>query len=52
MGTPIVILVSPTIFIMAGRYMEEDTTKALLLLGVGVVLMAVGVIQCDMRSES
>ena len=49
---PISVLISPVLFISAGKWLEiGDTTKGSVLLLVGLVLMIVGVFECNLKEK-
>ena len=49
---PITALISPVFFIQAGTYLtEEDNTKGLVLLGLGILFMLTGIIQCNKKEN-
>ena len=50
---PITVLISPVFFIQAGTYLtEEDNTKGLILLGLGILFMLAGIIECKNEKEN
>ena len=49
---PLVVLISPVVFISAGSSLESgDNLRGAILLGVGVVLMIAGIFECNLKNK-
>ena len=49
---PITILISPVLFVMAGRFMDTDITKSLWILGIGIVMILFGIVECNIKDKT